>query len=269
MSNDLIVQEPKEIVITNEQVDLIRETLARGASDAELKLYFYDCRRRGVHPLDNLIHFTKRGGKYTPITSIDMFRMRAAESGAHAGTNDAEYDGEPFTAPFTASVTVYKMVEGKERPFTASARWAEYYPGDDLGFMWRKMPFLMLGKCAEALALRKAFPAQLQGLYIKEEMEQAGEDVREQMPKPKPLLKKEAARSGATEHTAPPVSGAASSFQPVTADEAEAMLKGADSLDTLKELKRTMWPLPSAWRAIDKGHIQSVYDQRERELTAK
>ena len=59
--------------------------------------------------------------------------------------------------------------------FTASALWMSYYPGDTQGYMWRRFPLLMLGKVAEALALRKAFLAQLSGLYIAEEMAQAGE----------------------------------------------------------------------------------------------
>ena len=170
MSTELM---ERPIEISEEQKDLVKRTIAPDATDAELQLFFFDCTRRGVHPLDKLIHFTKRNGKYTPITSIDMFRMRAGETGLHAGTQDAVYKGEPRKEGFEAQVTVYKMVNGEKCDFTATARWGEYFPGESVGFMWKKMPHLMLAKCAEALALRKAFPAQLHGLYTPEEMAQA------------------------------------------------------------------------------------------------
>jgi hypothetical protein len=75
--------------------------------------------------------------------------------------------------PAKATVTVYKAVAGQRCPFTATARWDEYYPGGKKGSQWHKMPYLMLGKCAEALALRKAFPKLLSGMYVAEEMDQA------------------------------------------------------------------------------------------------
>jgi hypothetical protein len=80
--------------VTAEQVELIKRTVASGATADELKLYLYDCARQGVHPLDKLIHFTKRGGKYTPITSIDFMRTRAADTGEYAGSDDATFDME-------------------------------------------------------------------------------------------------------------------------------------------------------------------------------
>ena len=164
--------------ITEDQLSLIKKTIAKDATPDELKLFFYDCHRRGVHPLDKLIHFTKRQGKYTPITSIDFMRIRAADSGEYAGSDDPLFEELPAPAknPSKATVVVYRMVQGQRCPFSATARWAEYAPAniaDNSAFMWRKMPFTMLGKCAEALALRKAFPGQLQGLYAKEEMDQA------------------------------------------------------------------------------------------------
>lgn len=173
--NTAIAERPKgELVapsVSHEQIALVKATVAKDATDAELQLFMYDCARQGVHPLDRLIHFTKRKGKYTPITSIDFMRARAAETGAHAGTDDAIHAGDPKTEAFTATVTVYRIVEGGRYAFTGTARWSEYKP--DEAFMWNRMPHTMLDKCAEALALRKGFPRQLAGLYIAEEMEQA------------------------------------------------------------------------------------------------
>jgi hypothetical protein len=129
-----------------------------------------------VHPLDRLIHFTKRGGRYTPITSIDFLRGRAHDTGEMAGSDDVQFDKDARTA----TVTVYRLTRGTRYAYSATARYGEYVPdpgpngrGD---VMWKRMPHVMLGKCAEALALRKAFPQQLGGLYVKEELEQARPD---------------------------------------------------------------------------------------------
>lgn len=158
-----------------QQIDLVRRTVAVGATDDELALYLYDCERRGIHPLDKLLHFTKRGGKYTPVTSIDFMRAQAAMSGEMAGSEDPIFqdvsrDGNVSAHPISATVTVYRLTSGQRFAYTATARWSEYCP--DSAQMWRKMPHTMLGKCAEALALRKAFPQQLAGLYSSEEMDQ-------------------------------------------------------------------------------------------------
>jgi phage recombination protein Bet len=164
--------------VTADELDLVKKTVANGATSEELKLYLYDCARQGVHPLDRLIHFTKRAGKYTPITSIDFMRIRAADTGEYAGSDDAKFTGSTETTDrcFEASVTVWRLVQGTRCGFTATARWSEYKPEQN-DFMWKKMPHTMLAKCAEALALRKGFPRQLAGLYAKEEMDQAGQDA--------------------------------------------------------------------------------------------
>jgi phage recombination protein Bet len=166
--------------VTTEQLDLIRRTVANGATADELKLYLFDCARQGVHPLDRLIHFTVRkdrdgGRKYTPVTSIDFMRIRAAESGEYAGSDDAVFEETINGVINHARVTVWRLVQGQKCSFTATARWAEYKPEFN-DFMWKRMPHTMLAKCAEALALRKGFPRQLAGLYAREEMEQAAPD---------------------------------------------------------------------------------------------
>jgi hypothetical protein len=91
-----------------------------------------------------------------------------------AGSDDPVFrdDGFDDGHPSAATVTVYRITQGQRFNYSATARWSEYCP--DNAPMWKRMPHTMLGKCAEALALRKAFPQQLAGLYTSDEMEQAG-----------------------------------------------------------------------------------------------
>lgn len=182
----LVPAQVTQMTFAPEQVDLIKRTVAKGATDDELKLYLYDCSRRNVHPLDRLIVFTVRTDKgerrYTPVVTVDFLRSRAADTGEYAGNDDPVYDYlDGAKNPQSAKVTVWKLVAGQRCAFTATARWAEYVPSSD--FMWKSKPHVMLGKCAEALALRKAFPQQLAGLYAAEEME--GEHGQEPPPPPK------------------------------------------------------------------------------------
>lgn len=167
---------------TNDQIELIKRTIAVGATNDELQLFLHQAKRTGLDPLSRQIHFVKRKDKGTIQTAIDGYRLIADRTGKYAGSDDYVFDeGIPqYTHmaskrgnPTTATVTVYKMCDGIRTPFTATAAWGEYFPGEAQGFMWKKMPYLMIGKCAEALALRKAFPAELSGIYTNEEMMQA------------------------------------------------------------------------------------------------
>jgi len=170
------------IVITEAQVDLIKNTVAKGATNDELKLFFYECRRRGVHPLDRLIHFVKRGqgenAKAVFQSGIDFLRSQAEETGEYRGQDDPQFgpfiEGTNFPSSATATVKRKDPETGEIYLIPATAFWDEYYPGEgNPGFMWRKRPRGQLSKCAEALALRKAFPKKIAGLYSFEEMEQA------------------------------------------------------------------------------------------------
>jgi phage recombination protein Bet len=160
-----VPQQPNQL--TPDQVSLLKRTICRDATDDELKLFMHVCQRTGLDPFARQIYAVKRldnkTGKASMVvqTSIDGFRLAAARSGSYAGSDDPVFDNED--EPKRATVTVYKMVQGQRCPFTATARWREYYPGDKGGFMWNKMPCVMLAKVAEALALRKAFPADQAG----------------------------------------------------------------------------------------------------------
>jgi phage recombination protein Bet len=189
-------QETRALAVVSEgqqfnqrQLDIIKNQIAKGANDDDLGLFLEVCKLTGLNPFQRQIYAVMRGGRMTIQTGIDGYRLIAARTGQLAGIDDPQYDSEDGEHPNKATVTVWRFVKNQRVPFTATARWREYVQPS--GGLWSKMPYLMLGKCAEALALRKAFPAELSGVYTGEEMSQADND-------PAPYIDAEAVRQQPT-----------------------------------------------------------------------
>jgi len=162
---------------------LVKQTAANEVlEEHEVDLFLHECESKAVQPLSGLIVPTIRRVKQkdgswkrrlTFVTTIDLMRCRADETGDYAPGRPTEFDMEGDT-PQRARAFVVKFVHGHLVEFSEEAEWSEYYPGDgNVGAMWRKMPKVMLGKCAEARALRRGFPRALHHLYLREEMDQA------------------------------------------------------------------------------------------------
>lgn len=155
------------------KVELIKRTVARDTNDDQLELFLYTARTRGLDPLLKQVHAVVRKGEMAIQVGIDGLRLIAARTQVYMGNDEPVFVEGDGKYPLKATVTVYRQVAGQRCAFTDSAYWAEFYPDDASGFMWRKMPHVMLGKVAESRALRKAFPHETSGLYSDDEMHQA------------------------------------------------------------------------------------------------
>jgi phage recombination protein Bet len=201
VSGSALALRPAQPRLGDEQIALIKRTIAKGVTDDELALFLQQCNRTGLDPFSRQIYCVKRkefdkdsGGyidKAVTQVSIDGFRLVAQRSDEYQGQTPPQWcadDGQWLDVwlkkepPAAARVGVWR--KDFREPAWGVARFAAYAQtkrDGSLTAMWARMPDVMIAKCAEALALRKAFPQELSGLYTADEMGQA-ENIRPDPP---------------------------------------------------------------------------------------
>lgn len=188
--------------LSGQQLQLIRRTIANDCNDAEFDLFMAAARAAGLDPFRKQISplvFNKQKPdkrRMSIITTIDGLRVIAARSGRYRpDEEEPDFTLDPEEKGPTNPLGLVKAkvrIFIDDKPVTGVAYWSEFAPiseewkeGEDgrrrptgkmvldAGGNWGRMPRVMLAKCAEAQALRKAFPENTSGLYEAAELDQA------------------------------------------------------------------------------------------------
>lgn len=188
----------------DQQLAALRQLGLEDAPEGDLAVFFHVAQRTGLDVFAKQIHMIGRNSKswdpqtrsekwetkYTIQTGIDGYRVTMNRAAQRAGDvveyADTEWCGEDGqwvdawvskTPPVAARVVIFK--NGRRNPGTAMySEYVQTYTDKKTqtavpNSMWAKMPAGQLAKCAEALAIRRAYPQDFAALYLDEEMGQA------------------------------------------------------------------------------------------------
>lgn len=161
----------------------LKNTLYPGVKDDIILMILSYCAHAKLDPLQKLVHVVPMKGKDVIMPGIGLYRVQAVRTGAYAGIEEPEFGndittdigGVKLTYPAWCKIKIKKLVQGEIFEFTAKEYWLENYAtaynSVAPNTMWAKRPYGQLAKCAEAQALRKAFPEAVSQAPTLEEME--------------------------------------------------------------------------------------------------
>lgn len=161
-------------LLSSEKLTLLNNTICKDLSKDEILLFSEVCTSKGLDPFSNQIYAIKRGGRLTFQTGIDGLRSIAERTGEYDGQEDPvwyDQEGNQYyvwlkdTPPAACRVGIFR--KGISKPFRSIVTMKEFQ--SSINQLWRTMPAHLLSKCAEASAIRKAFPQVAGGLYEKDE----------------------------------------------------------------------------------------------------
>lgn len=180
-------------------VAVLKNSLYPGAADDSVLLVLDYCRATGLDPMQKPVHIVpmwdKASGRMRDVImpGVGLYRTQAARTGQLAGIDEPEFGpdineevgGLPMTYPAWCRVTVKRRLPtGEIVGFTALERWKENYAvkgGKEKSVapnaMWEKRPYGQIAKCAQAQALRMAFPEMVGSGATADEMEGKALDI--------------------------------------------------------------------------------------------
>ena len=188
-----------EIEIPERLKKILMNSVFKNLTEDEVLVAYRLAKRRNLDIEARQIYFVpykdSQGHRSViPQTSIDGLRLIAARTKSYGGQvnpkltvrlkdgskqviDHEEYDPSEIKELISATISIINKDFPQPQKATALLKsYARTY-NNKLQGLWESKTDVMLLKCAESLALRKAFPQDLGGIYSNEEMDQAKNDI--------------------------------------------------------------------------------------------